>query len=167
MKLYVDCEFTDFIVCELISIALVGEDAVEFYGEVSDYDVSACSDFVREVVLTQLGRLPQCMHTREELRTELLAWIASLGKREEDVLVCVDSIADWDLIIGLLGDVPIGWKGVLVGRLVNQRRREAYFVTKGGRHHALCDARALRAALPSILTGAIAVADMKPSRYSW
>lgn len=166
MKLYVDCEFTDFIVCELISIALVGEDRVEFYGEVSDYDLSACSDFVREVVLTQLGRLPRCAHTREELRTELLAWIASLGKPEE-ILICVDSIADWDLTIGLLGDVPIGWKGVLVGQLVDQRRREAYFGAKGGRHHALHDARALRAALPNILIGAIEVADVKPSRYSW
>lgn len=69
MNLYVDCEFTDFIACELISIALVGEHETEFYGEVSDYDAGACSGFVRDVVLTQLGQLPQCVHTRQGLRT--------------------------------------------------------------------------------------------------
>lgn len=167
MNLYVDCEFTDFIARELISIALVGEDGIEFYGEVSDYDVGDCSDFVQDVVLTQLGQLPECVHTRQELRTELLTWIASLGEREENVLICVDSVTDWDLLIGLLGDVPAGWNGVLVGHLVNQSRREDYFMAKGGRHHALHDARALRAASPGILTGAIAVADVKPSRYSF
>lgn len=167
MNLYVDCEFTDFIACELISIALVGEDETEFYGEVSDYDVGACSGFVRDVVLTQLGQLPQCVHTRQELRTELLTWIASLGEPEGGVSICVDSIADWDLLIGLLGDVPAGWNGVLIGHLVSQSRREEYFMVNGGRHHALHDARALRAASPVILTGAIAVAEVKPSRYSF
>lgn len=155
MNLYVDCEFTDFIACELISIALVGEEEAEFYGEVSAYKVEACSGIVRGVVLTQLGQLPQCVHGRQEFRTELLMWIALLGEFEGGVSICVDSIAVWDLLIGLLGDVPAGWNGVLIGHLVSQSRREEYYEANGGRHHALHDARAMRAASPVNLTGAI------------
>ncbi len=36
MRVFVDCEFTDFIECELISLALVADDGREFYGERSD-----------------------------------------------------------------------------------------------------------------------------------
>jgi hypothetical protein len=32
-RYFVDTEFTDFIDCQLISVAIVGEDGREFYGE--------------------------------------------------------------------------------------------------------------------------------------
>lgn len=58
MRLFVDTEFTDFIDCDLISIALVATDGREFYGERSDYDQASCSEFVRAAVLSQLGQYP-------------------------------------------------------------------------------------------------------------
>jgi hypothetical protein len=44
---FVDTEFTDFIDCQPISVAIVGEDGREFYGERTDFKLSACSHFVR------------------------------------------------------------------------------------------------------------------------
>ncbi|WP_426356268.1 hypothetical protein ACP26O_00100 [Burkholderia sp. R-40] len=51
MRIFVDTEFTDFIDCDLISIALVAEDGHEFYAERTDFDHHACSAFVREAIL--------------------------------------------------------------------------------------------------------------------
>ncbi|WP_248324111.1 MULTISPECIES: 3'-5' exoribonuclease [unclassified Caballeronia] len=73
MRLFVDTEFTDFIDCDLISIALVAEDGREFYGERSDYDDSTCTAFVREAVIPQLGQHPGRVFTRDGLRADLLA----------------------------------------------------------------------------------------------
>lgn len=47
LRLYVDTEFTDFLDCDLISIAIVSADGREFYGERSDFDLQSCSEFVR------------------------------------------------------------------------------------------------------------------------
>lgn len=163
MRLYVDCEFTDFICQELISIGIVDQNGEEFYAEMRDIDESACSSFVREIVLPKLSRLPECTYTPDSLRVALLAWLAHTSGDAEQ-LICVDNVVDWDLLIGVLIDVPAGWKGVLVGRLVNETVRRAYFQGSGGRHHALDDARALRAATPNDLTGALSVAEVKPSR---
>ena len=51
MRIFADTEFTDFIDCDLISIALVAEDGHEFYAERTDFDHHACSAFVREAIL--------------------------------------------------------------------------------------------------------------------
>lgn len=56
MRYFIDTEFTDFLDCELISIAIVREDGRAFYGEVSDFTRSTCSAFVLEAVLPQLGK---------------------------------------------------------------------------------------------------------------
>lgn len=148
MYVFADCEFTDFLDCDLISIALVAADGREFYAERSDYDDAACSAFVREAVLPQLGRWPDRVTTREGLRDALLGWLGGFG---DGGYVCVDDATDWDLLLDALGDVPPLWQGVLVGQLVNQERREGYFTKHGGRHHALHDARALRASMPENL----------------
>lgn len=52
---FIDTEYTDFRDCVLISLAIAGENGDEFYGERTDFDQSRCSDFVRRVVLPQLG----------------------------------------------------------------------------------------------------------------
>jgi hypothetical protein len=141
MRVFVDCEFTDFIDCDLISIGLVADDGREFYGERSDYDDSSCSAFVREAVLPQLGQYPGRVFTREGLRSALLAWLDQFGGEPEKVF-CVDYAGDWDLLIDLLGEVPEGWEGLHVA--VDSGRLETYFAEHGGRHHALADASALR-----------------------
>jgi hypothetical protein len=148
MYVFADCEFTDFIECELISIALVTADGREFYAELSDYDDTTCSTFVREAVLPQLGRWPERIFTRNALRNALLGWLGTFGGGS----VCVDDATDWDLLLDVVGDTPTGWHGVLVGQLIDQTRRESFFAQHGGRHHALYDARALRASMPDDLS---------------
>ncbi|WP_116327957.1 hypothetical protein [Cupriavidus phytorum] len=163
MRFYVDCEFTDFICQGLISIGIVAQNGEEFYAELCNIDESACSPFVREVVLPKLSRLPETTYTPDSLRVALLAWLAHTSADPEH-LICVDNVVDWDLLIGVLQDVPAGWKGVLVGRLIDETVRQAYFLERGERHHALDDARALKAATPCDLAGAVSVAEVKPSR---
>jgi hypothetical protein len=150
-NVYVDVEFTDFIDCDLISIALVADDGREFYGERSDYDDSTCSAFVREAVLPQLGQHPGRVFTREALRVALLAWLDQFA-REPERFFCVDYGGDWDLLVDLLDEVPDGWHAQQVNALLDPARMEAYYREHGGRHHALHDARANRYAMlePSI-----------------
>ncbi len=167
MKLYVDCEFTDFICCELISIALVSETGDEFYAECSDFDVSVCSQFVREAVLPQLGQPTTHTYSTCELRDALLRWWRKISAEVSECLICVDNVIDWDLLIDLLGEVPSGWRAILVGHLTDPARREAYFSRHGGRHHALHDARALCASFAGGLSNAVSVADVKPTRFNW
>jgi TniQ len=63
---------------QLISVAIVGEDGREFYGECSDFDRALCSDFVREVVLPQLGQVPNRAMPFTQLRRELLDWLSGV-----------------------------------------------------------------------------------------
>jgi len=167
MRLYVDCEFTDFICCELISVALVSETGEEFYGERCDFDSSACSEFVRAAVLPQLGQFSRYIYAATELRKALLDWWSAVSAQGQECLICVDNATDWDLLIDLLGEVPCGWRGLLVAHLIDRERQEAYFSEYGGRHHALHDARALRASSPEDLSNVVSIVDMKPSRYGF
>ncbi|WP_253190215.1 3'-5' exoribonuclease [Paraburkholderia phenazinium] len=50
-RYFIDTEFTDFEACQIISVAIVGEDGHEFYGEVSDFERPLCNNFVRDTVL--------------------------------------------------------------------------------------------------------------------
>ncbi|WP_288831193.1 3'-5' exoribonuclease [uncultured Paraburkholderia sp.] len=95
MRLFVDTEFTDFIDCDLVSIALVADDGREFYGERSDYDRASCNEFVRAAVLSQLGQYPDRVYTREALRAALVAWLDQFADESERVL-CFDYGGDWD-----------------------------------------------------------------------
>jgi hypothetical protein len=145
MHVYVDTEFTDFLDCDVISIAAVAADGREFYGERDDYDDMNCSVFVREAVLPQLGEFPDRVFTRDALRLELLAW---LGQFPAGVL-CFDDARDWDLLRDLLCGLPPGWSAQLVSALLESARAEEYYRKHGGRHHALHDARAIRYAANS------------------
>ncbi|MFM0140584.1 hypothetical protein [Caballeronia grimmiae] len=147
MRLFVDTEFTDFIDCDLISIALVADDGREFYGERSDYDDATCTAFVREAVIPQLGQHPGRVFTRDALRVELLAWLTQFDNEQERML-CFDYAGDWDLFVDLVGDVPNGWLACHIGQALRPERTEMYFRKHGGRHHALHDARANRYAMP-------------------
>ena len=87
MRIFVDTEFTDFIDCDLISIALVADDGREFYGERTDYDRTSCNEFVRAAVLSQLGQYTSQVFTREALRTALVAWLDQFTVEPERVLL--------------------------------------------------------------------------------
>lgn len=143
MRIYIDTEFTDFLDCDLISIALVAEDGREFYGERSDYDDASCSAFVREAVLPQLGQFPDRVFTRDALRAEVLAWLDQFTGEPEYVL-CFDYGGDWYLLLDLIEEVPDGWLAQQIYSLLDQTQMETYYGEHGGRHHALHDARASR-----------------------
>jgi hypothetical protein len=146
MRVFVDTEFTDFIDCELVSIALVADDGREFYGERSDYDPSRCSDFTRAAVLSQLGQHPGRIFTREALKVALVAWLAGF-EGESERRLCFDYGGDWELLCDLLDGPPARWQALNVAELLDPHRSEAYYRTHGGRHHALTDARANRYAM--------------------
>ena len=102
MLLMLDCEFTDFIDCELISIGMVSEDGQhEFYAERSDYDAARCNDFVREAVLPLLGQFPGAVCSRDELTHRLWSWFATLPRH---VQIASDSQHDRDLLWDAFGE---------------------------------------------------------------
>lgn len=146
MRVFVDTEFTDFIDCDLISIALVASDGREFYGERSDYDQASCSEFVRAAVLPQLGQHPGRVFTRETLRGALFAWLDQFAAEPRRML-CFDYGGDWELLCDLLDGPPAGWQACHVGQQFDFARMEAYYRAHPGRHHALIDARANRYAM--------------------
>ena len=146
MRVFVDTEFTDFIDCDLVSVALVADDGREFYGERSDYDRANCSEFTRAAVLSQLGQHPERVFTREALRTEVVAWLVGFDS-EPERLLCFDYGGDWELLCDLLDGPPAGWQALNVAGLLDRQRSEAYYRAHGGRHHALADARANRYAM--------------------
>ncbi|CAE6697396.1 3'-5' exonuclease family protein [Paraburkholderia domus] len=141
-RYFLDTEFTDFIDCQLISLAIVGEDGREFYGEVTDFKFKACSEFVRAAVLPQLGQFAGRAMSFAQLRSELLAWLYRIPLKPRPVL-CYDYQGDFDLLGDMIdGPLPAGWKYEHIGGQIDVNRQEAYFREHGGRHHALHDARA-------------------------
>ncbi|WP_242665886.1 3'-5' exoribonuclease [Paraburkholderia ginsengiterrae] len=77
-RYFIDTEFTDFRRCQLISIAVVGENGHEFYGERTDFDPALCSDFVRTVVLPQLGQFDGRAMPFDQLCEALRAWLVGI-----------------------------------------------------------------------------------------
>jgi len=141
MRIFVDTEFTDFIDCDLISIGLVAEDGREFYGERSDFDMRACSEFVRAAVLPQLGQYADRVFTRDALAVELRAWLDQLAL-EKTLTLSFDYGADWELLVDLVGELPPNCLAEQVNACLDPERSESYYREHGGRHHALSDARA-------------------------
>lgn len=143
-RYFIDTEFTSFDAetCQLISIGIVSEDGREFYGECSDFDRSMCSNFVREIVLPQLGQFPGRSLSQAALGKELHAWLLAIPRKPRPVL-CYDSGWDYELILRLLGEkLPLGWRHENVLLKINAERVSHYIETHGGKHHALQDARA-------------------------
>lgn len=141
-RYFIDTEFTDFIDSQLISVAIVGEDGREFYGERSDFSVSACSEFVRATVLPQLGGFPGRSMPLAQLRGELQAWLLAVPRKPKPVL-CYDSGVDYELVTDLLGGpLPRGWRHENVFLKIDAERLAQYVAVHGGEHHALHDARA-------------------------
>jgi len=148
--IFLDCEFTDFIDCELISIGMVSEDGQhEFYAERSDYNDSWCNRFVRESVLPHLGQCPVAICTRPELTKRVWDWFATLPRH---VQLASDSTHDRDLLWDAFNDgLPVNLdKSVfdlrpLIDTTVFNDAVCRYHDQLGRPwHHALHDARAHR-----------------------
>jgi hypothetical protein len=141
-RYFIDTEFTDFRQCQLISLALVGENGYEFYGERTDFDPALCSDFVTAVVLPQLGQIAGRAMPFTQLREAVHEWLRSIPGDAGPVL-CYDYETDLNLFRFLLGGpLPRGWRVENIAGRRDRERRAAYYARHGGEHHALHDARA-------------------------
>lgn len=153
LLVFVDTEFTDFIQTDLISIGLVTEDGHEFYAERNDYRREDCSDFVVSEVLPLLHRVPNARCSQAHLTFRLREWLSALPA---PATLVFDYFGDWELLAdALLGDVHqpapvnVGEKWLLpqeiVGDPVFQQALMGSYRPDWPPHHALADARALRA----------------------
>jgi hypothetical protein len=148
MRVFLDTEFTNLQDRELISLALVAENGAEFYGECTDFELSGCSDFVRETVLP-LGSPAARAMPREQLRIEVMSWLQRIPIRDHPIL-CYDYDGDRQLLERLLGGaLPKGWRTENIWTRLDAARLEAFFAEHGHHHHALWDARANRASFQS------------------
>jgi hypothetical protein len=149
MRVFLDTEFTNLQDRQLISLGLVAESGAEFYGESSDFDLSHCSEFVRETVLPQLGSPAGRAMPPGQLRLEVTDWLQSVPVRDHRIL-CYDHDFDRELLERLMGgQLPRRWRTENVWTRLDAARQEAFFAEHGHRHHALWDARANRASFHS------------------
>lgn len=151
MFIFLDCEFTDFINCELVSIGMVSEDGRhEFYAERNDYADSWCNHFVRAAVLPQLGEFPDATCTRDELTRRLWAWFTTLPRH---VQLASDSQHDRDLLWDALGEglpenlekAVYDLRPLIDSTVYNDAVCHYHDKPDQPWHHALHDARAHRA----------------------
>lgn len=102
MLIFLDCEFTDFIDIELISIGMESEcGQFSFYTERNDYPDSWCNDFVRSAVIPLLGQFPGAACNRDELTHRLWSWFATLPRH---VQLASDSTHDRGLLWDAFGE---------------------------------------------------------------
>ncbi|MFX1715553.1 hypothetical protein [Paraburkholderia sp. A1RO-5L] len=141
MRVFIDTEFTSLSDPQLIRIALVAEDGSALYGEANDYDPTRCSEFVREIVLPQLGVPAEREMPSGQLREELLTWLGRIPVRSRPTL-CYDNEIDVRLLEYLIGSLAKGWKREYIWTKLSSARLEAFFAEHGHQHHALWDARA-------------------------
>jgi hypothetical protein len=149
MLLFLDCEFTDFIDCELISVGMVSDDGrYELYLEVVDFDRSKCNAFVQSAVWRQLGRIEGAQIRRSEIKDRLTSWLAAIPG---EITIAADSQHDRDLLMDALdGEWPDnfwGWFDLrpAVESAVFQLALAQYHTPDKPWHHALHDAQANRA----------------------
>ena len=146
MLIFLDTEFTDFAMPELISLGMVGEFGEECYIEVP-FATARCSDFVRDVVIPQLGKDPHAFCETADLRVRVLNWLQII-KQAEPIRICYDSEYDWRLFVQALeGRVPDWIKPCWIDCTeINELLLSAYFKDHPdeNEHHALTDARANR-----------------------
>lgn len=168
LYLYLDTEYTSHEQPLLLALGLVSDGGEEFYAELSlqhapfEGRQPLCNAFVQAEVLPQLGRGPSFVD-EDKMAEALALW---LGQWPSDTLIFVsyDWSTDFQLLEQLLLRLPQG--ASLLSRLepVNlsilntepsaeaakalswQQSLQAEGV---GAHHALADARALRAAYHS------------------
>jgi hypothetical protein len=169
MQIFIDTEFTALArEASLISFGAVSEDGREFYCELTPVVPEECSGFVREIVLPLLeGGTVAC--PRRWFAERLAAW---LGQFEAPVLL---SDSDWDIYV--VRHAVSGERNRLPGRLtlpgpagplevmllilaplapaamaIFEREITQHFARDNRQHHALVDARALRAGLLAVIS---------------
>lgn len=169
MIVFLDTEFTDLVVePRMLSIGMVASTGIgrEFYAEVTDRRrIHAASWFALDVVLPQFGLIAHASCSYATLGARLSVFLdriaASLGDTEH-IEVAFTYDLDWALAERAIRDSgcdtpALSQRGLIprnvydiAGVGAGKRASEAYFSDQSdapfSRHHALCDARALRVA---------------------
>ena len=149
MLVFLDTEFTDFVRPDLLSLALVAEDGQEFYAERTDYPAGQCSEFVREIVLPLFGRVPGAACDSAEMALRLRTWFEALP---EPATIVFDYHTDWHLLAGAMPGRPpekfaeqLYLDGYAISHPIFEGAQNLIYTQAWPPHHALADARALRA----------------------
>lgn len=109
-RIYIDCEFTDFINRELISIAAVVKesyigaaivDGFHFYAESIDYNEAFVSEWVKLNVYP-LMLFSNSRFKETELSARLWDWFDSVST--DKIQIVTDYEGDYELLLDLLGE---------------------------------------------------------------
>ena len=142
---FLDTEFTDLLDPRLISIGFVSECGEELYIEIP-FAIRHCSEFVREAVLPQLGKVPDAFCPTSMLRERIVTYLARVRAGEGDIIIAYDYSTDWWLLYEALDQTIPRWvSNALVWSDLSELLIEDYWKKTGeSQHHALHDARANR-----------------------
>lgn len=169
MIAFLDTEFTGLVGdSQLLSVGIVvGKDCpCEFYAEVTDKTrILAASNFARISVLPQFGKIAGAACSYLELGCRLSTFLAALSlslKTGDTLEIAFESDRDWEFLRIAVMDTGVAqWESVVralrpvnvyniagfaAGALAAQSYFDAQSLAPFARHHALCDARALRIA---------------------
>lgn len=172
---YLDTEFTDLLVPELLSLGMVSAAGDEHYVELdlespqSSEVLAHASDFARHNgVLEQWGRIGGSAATYEQMGLRTAHWLQERVTRlGQPAYIAFDYSPDYELFEYLLRDTG-HWDAVrelvrpvnvdeLASRSDGTLSAEAAYAAMHRRglerHHALADAHALRAACIAVITG--------------
>lgn len=82
VDVFIDAEFIETETqIDLISIAAVTGDGLEFYAVSHEFDPAAANDFVRTTVLPQLETSPDIVCSRADIKDQLLAFVGDASPR--------------------------------------------------------------------------------------
>lgn len=169
MMVFLDTEFTNLETPALLSFSMVSMDGSEIYAEldlamdpIGQTRLQASSNFTRNTVISQFGRLPKSKCSAKELGYRAGQWLIALAAgASEQITVAYDYDVDFDLLRDAMLEASI-WDQVhpllvpknidnITGSAEGARAAEASWLESSlyrglERHHALADALTLRAA---------------------
>jgi len=167
MRAWIDTEFTDLDAPELLSVGIVTDTGRELYLELLDGDLRRrASDFASETVLMMFGAIPGASaESYLELARRASDFLLGLGA---PVQLVFDYVTDRELLEHAMRRAP-RWSELEARLSWEFAPAEVYRTDIGmvameevwcqeeavglGRHHALSDARALRAACIAVDEG--------------
>jgi hypothetical protein len=170
-RVFLDCEFTDLLAPDLLSLGMVSMDGQECYIELDlDTDIGRAkikksSDFVRYGGVLDYWGMPGAACVASEMGLRAGQWLLDYAERAgSPIEVCFDYSVDYELLEYAIRDCsdPGLWDrvrevvspvnvdsitGTMHGDVAAEVCWEQLKVSRGlHRHHALADALALRAA---------------------
>lgn len=169
---FMDTEFTSLEQsAELISIGMCDLKGNSFYGEIEDFDISRCSNWVISNIIPTLSKSPfyrdgydgdsniiECRMDRARLKIVAESWLRSITETGKKILIVADCLAyDWVLFCELLkGEdgqlpdnifyVPVDLMGVLLmrGIDIDINREKLVSMDSSNKHNALHDAEVVK-----------------------